>query len=145
MNLRDRIKQNEGYSRTPYKDTKVLWTIYYGHLIKPGEVFNGTDEEAEKTLDIDISNAREGLQNIFPDYEAFSQNRQDALVELLFNMGEWKIAHLFPRFVHNCNIQHWDDACAELKFADGKSILSKWYNDVHSKRAELILELLREG
>lgn len=142
---KEQLKQDEGLRLFKYQDTKGLWTIYYGHLIKAGETFNNTRHEAEKYLDDDIAIATNDAKDIFPEFESFTANRQDAIIMLLFNMGKTKIVRQFPRMVHNMNIQHWDAAANELKYADGKAILSKWYQDVKERRAEGILELLREG
>ena len=37
INLKLRIKSNEGYSNKPYKDQLGFFTIGYGHLIIPDE------------------------------------------------------------------------------------------------------------
>lgn len=142
---KEQLKKDEGLRLRRYKDTKDKWTIYYGHLIKEGEVFINTIEEAEAFLDADIAIAGKDAKDIFPEFKSFTENRQDAIIMLLFSMGKTKIVRLFPRMVHNMNIQHWDDAVDELKYADGKLILSKWYQDVKEKRAEGILLLLRDG
>lgn len=135
----------EGYSPYEYPDTNGFPTIYYGHLIKKGEVFNHTQAEAEIILDKDIAIARSAAKKLFPEIDSFSQARQDALIELVFNMGAGKIGKKFPRFVHNVNIKDWEGAANELKYADGKTVLSKWYNDVHATRADFIIEELEEG
>ena len=142
MGLKDNLKQSEGFSLHPYKDTLGFWTVYYGHKINPGETFNYTREEAEIILDKDIEIAHAGAREVFPEMDAFSPVRQDTLVELTFNLGYHKIQHGFPRFVHCCNIQHWHDAANELQFADGKSIPSLWYKQVGHTRADRILEQL---
>lgn len=142
---KEQLKKDEGLRLRRYQDTKGLWTIYYGHLIKAGEIFLNTIEQAEEFLDADIAIAEKDAKDIFPEFKSFAESRQDAIIMLLFNMGKTKIVRLFPRMVHCMNIQHWDDAADELKYADGKSVLSKWYGDVKSGRAEGILNLLREG
>jgi GH24 family phage-related lysozyme (muramidase) len=143
--LKDRLKDEEGFRLYQYKDTKGFWTIYWGHKINPGETFNHTMEEAEDVLDKDIAIAVKATENLFPNFVSFTQARQDALTELVFNMGAGKIAKSFPRFVHNINIGSWDGAAAELKYADGKSVLSNWYKQVHPQRADVIINELIEG
>lgn len=142
---KEQLKKDEGFRLRRYLDSKGYPTIYWGHLIKAGEVFINTIEEAETILDADIAIAGKDAKNIFPEFKSFIENRQDAIIMLLFNMGKTKIVRLFPRMVHCMNIQHWDSAADELKYADGKSVLSKWYQDVHAGRADRILGLLRDG
>lgn len=139
------LKKDEGLRLRRYQDTKGLWSIYFGHLIKNGEIFQNTIEQAERILDADIAIAEKDAKNIFSKFGEFSENRQDAIIMLLFNMGKTKIVRLFPRMVRCINIQHWDDAADELKYADGELILSKWYQDVKEHRAERILDLIKEG
>jgi GH24 family phage-related lysozyme (muramidase) len=143
--IKDRIKQMEGYNPYEYKDTNGFLTIYYGHKIQKGEIFNHTQAQAEMILDIDIKIAHAEAKHLFPDINTFTQARQDALTELIFNMGEGKISRLFPRFVRNVNIKDWKFAVMELKYADGKSILSLWYQQVHPTRADYILKELEVG
>jgi GH24 family phage-related lysozyme (muramidase) len=136
------LKFDEGFSVTEYSDTKGFQTIYYGHKINKGEVFNHTKAEGEKILDQDIAIAEKAALSLFPEFKTFEPNRQDALIMLIFNMGAGKIAQKFPRFVHNVNIGDFEGAVNELHYADGKKELSKWFNDVHATRAYEIMGLL---
>ena len=139
------LKKDEGFSLVEYPDTKKNPTIYWGHEIKKGEIFNNTLEEAERILDEDIADAEKEALTLFPEFETFTPNRQDALVTLAFNMGLAKIYYHFPRFVHNVNIGDFEQAGNELKYADGKSVLSKWYQEIHETRAEEIIGLIVSG
>jgi GH24 family phage-related lysozyme (muramidase) len=141
------LKADEGFSLIEYPDTNGHMTIYYGHKIQKGEVFNHTQAEGEKILDKDIAVAEKAALNLFPEFESFIPNRQDALIMLLFNMGASKIGHTFPTFVHNVNIGDWEGAGKELHYADGKTekTLSKWFNDVHATRAWEIISMIVNG
>lgn len=142
MTLKETIKKAEGYSPTIYMDSVLKPTIYYGHLIRQGEVYHGTKEDAERYLDQDIAIAQQGCINLFPTFHEFTTARQDALTELVFNLGASKIRRKFPRFLNAINIGDWDSAYNELKYADGKSELSLWYRQVKARRADRILESL---
>lgn len=142
MNLKEQIKKHEGLRLNVYKDTLGIPTIYYGHRVRHGEVYLGTIEDAEKYLDIDIAVAQQGCMGLFPDFHEMSEGRQDVLTELVYNMGATKIRQGFPRFVHNVNRGAWEDAANELKFADGRSKLSRWYTQVKERRAEDVLARL---
>ena len=139
MTLEDRIKAHEGLRLKVYKDTLLIPTIYYGHRVRQGEVYLNTIEDAEKYLDIDIAVAQQGCMSLFPAFHEMTTQRQDVLTELVYNMGANKIRQGFPRFVHNVNRGAWEDAANELKFADGKEKLSRWYQQVKEKRAEDML------
>ncbi len=135
MTLEERLILHEGLRLKKYKDSLGNWTIYVGHLCKPGEKYLGTKEDALRYLDIDLAIARQDIKDIFPDYREFSQTRQECLVELLFNMGKSRFLG-FKKMIHAINIGHWEEAAAELKD-------SKWYReDVGRERSELLISML---
>ena len=143
----ERIAEHEGLRLTKYQDEDGNWTIYVGHLCKKDEIYLGTKEDAMKYLAQDLKIAERDAGSLFPDYKNMSQNRQEALVELCFNMGRTRIAHKFPQFVHNVNTKQWESAGDELQYANGRTklSLSGWYKQVKEHRAEDILERIREG
>ena len=83
------ITEEEGKRNKAYKDTKGLWTIGVGHLIRPGEehLITATlsDEEVEELLRSDLkwcSEAVEGAVKV-----PLAQAQFDALYGLCFNIG----------------------------------------------------------
>jgi lysozyme len=83
------IAEEEGKRNKAYKDTKGLWTIGVGHLIKPDEqhliTATLTDEEVEELLRSDLkwcSEAVEGAVKV-----PLQQAQFDALYSLCFNIG----------------------------------------------------------
>jgi lysozyme len=83
------ITEEEGKRNKAYKDTKGLWTIGVGHLIKPDEqhliTATLTDEEVEELLRSDLkwcSEAVEGAVKV-----PLAQAQFDALYSLCFNIG----------------------------------------------------------
>jgi GH24 family phage-related lysozyme (muramidase) len=139
------LKVREGFSLKVYKDTRGYDTIYYGHKVVPGEAYLFTQADADAYLEKDILIAEKAAVSIFPEFKSFSLSRQAALVMLIFNMGADKIRRGFPRFVHDCNIGDWDGAGNELKYSDGKSVLSDWWKEVHPDRANEIINMLIQG
>ena len=84
------LKHEEGVRNKAYKDTKGLWTIGVGHLIKHNETHlinkTLTDEEVDELLRSDLrwcSEAVEGAIRV-----PLSQEQFDALYSLCFNIGE---------------------------------------------------------
>jgi len=83
------IIEEEGKRNKAYKDTKGLWTIGVGHLIKPDEqhliTATLTDDEVEELLRSDLkwcSEAVEGAVKV-----PLQQAQFDALYSLCFNIG----------------------------------------------------------
>ena len=83
------VIEEEGKRNKAYKDSKGLWTIGVGHLIKPDEqhliTATLTDEEVEELLRSDLkwcSEAVEGAVKV-----PLAQAQFDALYSLCFNIG----------------------------------------------------------
>lgn len=90
--LRD-IKASEGCKLTAYKDTREFWTIGYGHLLLVGRDWEGytcTQEMADVWLEQDIGGATQGAKNLPEWLDTDTLCRQNALIELVFNMGAYK-------------------------------------------------------
>jgi lysozyme len=73
-----------------YKDSKGLWTIGVGHLIKPDEQHllsaTLTDEQVEELLQSDLRWCQDAVDNHVK--VPLTQNQYDALYSLCFNIGE---------------------------------------------------------
>lgn len=81
------IKSEEQCRLTPYRDEGGLWTIGWGHLIKPGEHFTEiTQEEADNLLLNDLQDAENCVNTCVK--VPIDQNQFDALVSHVFNIGE---------------------------------------------------------
>ena len=80
------IVRREGVRNKAYKDSKSLWTIGIGHLIKLKEkvllVKTLTDEEIEQLFRDDVK----PIEEILAKFE-LHQNQYDALVSFMFNIG----------------------------------------------------------
>jgi len=143
MLLRDRIKQHEGLGLKAYKDTKGVWTIGYGHTgaeVKEGLVW--TLEQAEDQLTKDIKLARFCVAARFDWAAGLTQDRQDALVELCFNMGIGRLGPpptrllSFTRMLAAMQRGDFETAAKEL-------LASKYERDVGANRANAIAGLIR--
>ena len=97
----------------PYNDGYGYMTIYWGHLIKEGEVFNGTREEADETLRRDLLKAERAVikQIKVPlsegqfsalvsfTFNAGSGNLQRSTLRQKLNRGEYNCSPLFMRYI----------------------------------------------
>jgi lysozyme len=84
------IEKEEGSRNKAYKDSKGLWTIGVGHLIKPDEqhllTTTLTDEQVEELLQSDLRWCQDAVDNNVK--VPLTQNQYDALYSLCFNIGE---------------------------------------------------------
>lgn len=143
MALRDRIKDHEGLRLKAYQDTKGVWTIGYGHTgqeVKEGLVW--ALQMAEDTLTADIKLATFCCSARFNWFDGLDQDRQDALVELCFNMGIGRLgppAHGLLSFTHmlaSMQAGNFEEAADQL-------LASKWDEDVGADRANAVADLIR--
>jgi lysozyme len=84
------ITKEEGYRNRAYKDSKGLWTIGVGHLIKADEqhllTATLTDQQVEDLLKSDLKWCSEAVENSVK--VPLTQPQFDALYSLCFNIGE---------------------------------------------------------
>jgi len=85
----DFITKEEGKRNRAYKDTKGLWTIGVGHLIRPGEEHlihaTLTDQEVKDLLKRDLEWCSEAVESSVR--VPLEQHQFDALYSLCFNIG----------------------------------------------------------
>jgi len=86
----DFITKEEGARNKAYKDTKGLWTIGVGHLIKADEqhliTATLTDEQVEELLRSDLKWCSQAVESSVK--VPLTQGQYDALYSLCFNIGE---------------------------------------------------------
>jgi lysozyme len=84
------ITKEEGVRYSAYQDSKGLWTIGVGHLIKSNEphLMNATltQEEVDKLLESDLKWCDEAVASSVR--VPLTQPQYDALYSLCFNIGE---------------------------------------------------------
>jgi lysozyme len=81
----DLLKAFEAFSLDIYPDQFGRPTIYWGHLVRPGDRFNHTREEGDTVLLSDLGWA-EACINAYVQID-IAQREFDALVVLCFNIG----------------------------------------------------------
>jgi lysozyme len=79
------LKAYEALRLSFYRDDAGILTIYYGHVVRPGEQFDHSVEQAELVLAQDLD-APEACVNAWCNV-ALTQGQFDALVLFAFNVG----------------------------------------------------------
>ena len=88
-NLSNLIKKHEGSKINSrgkhilYKCSANKWTCGYGRNVED----NGfSEDEAELMLKNDIERASKDAKTLFPDFDRYTINRQNALINMIFNL-----------------------------------------------------------
>lgn len=145
--LKEMLTRHEGYRKTPYNDIKGIKTIGIGHDIVsnplPSDMAdylkdNGqiTDDMVERLLEQDVEIAQIGCRKLYPKFNDFSENRQNALADFLFNVG-LGTARSFQQTNLCINLGNWKGA--------GDHLMDSQYAKQVHKRAFEIADLLRNG
>ena len=138
----ERLKLHEGkvISRNglhiPYRDSVGALTIGYGALIDPDHGGGLYEEEAEFLLRNRLLKALDETSNAFSFFEDLSQNRQDVLVEMVFNMGLRRVKG-FKKMLQALSEQDYPRAADEM-------LDSRWARQVKG-RANTLAELMQQG
>ena len=147
MNLRDMLKKHEGYSSSPYKCPAGKMTIGWGHNIEANivprdiEIYLGTykmitPDMAERLLDIDIKLANAACRRIFINFDTFTDARQTALLDFVFNVGEGTVRK-FKKTIAAIKSGDWNKAANEMQD-------SAWFVQVKGRAFE-ICQMIKEG
>ena len=81
----DLIKKYEGCRITAYVDSAGVWTIGYGHTKNVKEGDKITQDQADKSLIGDLTEAENCINAVCR--KELTQNQFDALVSFVFNVG----------------------------------------------------------
>jgi lysozyme len=142
------VARAEGYSEVIYPDSKGIATIGIGHNVEArplsGEFlayFNQygrlSKELVYKLLDIDLAGAISDARKLFPRIDSFTESRQVALYDLVYNMGYTKLNVQFQPTIAHVNAGEWEQVASHLE-------KTAWYGQV-GKRGPRVVALLRFG
>ncbi|MDD4308542.1 MAG: glycoside hydrolase family protein [Thermoplasmata archaeon] len=145
--LKEMLRQHEGLRLKRYRCTAGHWTIGYGwnldaHAL-PGEMASYervnqriTKEMAEELLEISANAAIRDAQEIYPALNTYSEARQCALADFVFNVGAGT-ALKFKNTNKAIYEGRWNDAARGFEN-------SLWFKQVGG-RAVKIVQMIREG
>jgi lysozyme len=129
--LINQLKEDEGFSATPYKCTAGHLTIGYGANLDAGI----TEEEAECMLCVRTNIINCSLEKAFPDwYNDLDRNKQNAIINMVYNLGLQEFCKL-KKMIHCLEIKDYTSATMEM-------LQSKWAKQV-GKRADRLAKIMK--
>ena len=137
--IKQRIKEHEGYRDTVYSDSLGFATIGYGHLVLPTDNFvegvTYDKETLEEVFDNDfkiaVDSARDLLRDIEHNYIIFG-----VLVEMCFQLGKPKVSKFNKMFIA-LKEKNLDKASDEM-------INSRWHKQT-PKRCESLANIMKNA
>ena len=124
--LRQMLERHEGLRLKPYRCSAGKMTIGYGRNLDDVGI---SEEEASYLLNNDIKRAEGDLISIFPYFGGFSKSRQDALLDMMFNLGKTRFLG-FKKMIAAIKSDDWKEA--KIQAMD-----SKWAAQVGYRAKEV--------
>jgi len=147
--LKALLRVDEGERLKPYRDTQGHTTICDGFNLDAHPLSDEmasclrltgqlTHDMCETLLDITARAAIKDCEEIFPHYAKWTLNRQAAVADFTFNVGERTVEHGFTSFFRALNAEDWQRAADEIKYVNGltKAQLSPYWIELHGDRPD---------
>ncbi len=131
--LRALLIKHEGLRLKPYLDTVGKTTIGIGRNLDDKGISN---DEANYLFMNDVDEATFQAMKVLPDFVSFSENRRNALVDMVFNMGINRFLG-FKKMIAAIKSGDWTAAANEMRN-------SAWAAQLPARVAELA-ELVEKG
>ena len=135
--VKQRVKEHEGFRDTVYSDSLGFATIGYGHLVLPTDNFvEGVaypKEELEAVFDNDFQIALTSAEELLEEIEV-PETVLGVIVEMCFQLGKPRVMK-FKKMWAAIEQQDWNTAANEM-------IDSAWHKQTTS-RCESLAELVR--
>lgn len=128
---------HEGEELSAYQDSLGFWTIGIGHLIDKRKGGAIPQRISRELFEDDVNVAHVKARIAFPWFDHLDPVRQDAIVNLTFNLG---IEGLKKFRLMNGHIEYgnWEGAAYEL-------YNSLWAKQVQKKRVDDLMRALEKG
>ena len=114
--LKDRIKEHEGFRNTIYKDSLGFATIGYGHLVKKDDPFVEGHTYSQKLLndyfELDFTNAVVGAERLLGN-QAMNYKAKCVIIEMVFQLGMTGVSK-FKNTLKAVKEEDWDTAADEM-------------------------------
>lgn len=127
--LLEAMVEEEGVRYDVYRDVAGYPTVGVGHLVLPQDNLRIGDtishERAMEFLEQDLKKAEWGVRRLVGDMPV-NQNEFDALVDLVFNVGEGNVSQLqSPRLNAAIEQRDYDAIADELEYTTAKNRVAK--------------------
>lgn len=126
--------KHEGYRTMPYEDTSGNLTIGVGRNL---DSIGLSDDEVVYMLDNDIARCDRELLDNFSWYSSLNRCRQDAMINLCFNLGITRLKKFKKALA---SMSQADYRTAAYEFLD-----SKWATQVGKSRSTDVTFMIRYG
>ena len=131
-NLKNSIKEHEGYRLEPYFCTENHLTGGYGHKILDGEAVPKTKEGWEELFDKDFDKALNGAKSLVSE-EELDPTAFAVVVEMVYQMGTFGVSK-FKNMIKALGHKNYKDAGWEM-------MDSKWARQTPRRAEELSLRM----
>ena len=135
--VKQRIKEHEGFRDTMYSDSLGFATIGYGHLVLPTDNFvEGVaypKEDLEKVFELDFNEALQSANDLLEEIEA-PEIIKGVICEMCFQLGKPRVMK-FKKMWEGLEAGDYNKAADEM-------IDSAWHKQTTS-RCESLAELVR--
>ena len=141
-----RIKAEEACKLLPDQDSRGVWTIGWGHnleahmnavalkqFLASGKAI--TPDQANLMLTSDINDAMDAVEALVANFQALSDNRQEALVDMCFNLGAHGLAG-FHKMIADIEAGDFTLAAAELLNSKAAHELPGRYTQLYTMMKE---------
>jgi lysozyme len=139
--LKEMLRRHEGLRLKPYicpagkKTIGVGWNLEAHKL--PDDIASClrmtgsiTELQAERLLNISITQATDDCRAIYPGFDGFTEPRRFALIDFVFNVGAGT-ALKFKKMLAAMEVRDWDKAADEM-------YNSAWFSQVGDRGAEIV-------
>ncbi len=124
---------DEGRRQRVYKDQFGNQTVGIGRNI---DAVAFSDDEITLMFNNDCKRADVICRSLFPHFDALTDNRKAALLNLAFNLGPGLQA--FHKMIAAVNAGDFDEAAAQMKD-------SAWFHQVQASRSERLIGMVKNG
>ena len=114
--LKDRIKEHEGFRNVVYKDSLGFATIGYGHLVKKDDPFVEGHTYSQKLLndyfELDFTNAVIGAEHLLGNHD-MNFKAKCVIIQMVFQLGMTGVSK-FKNTLKAIKEEDWDTAADEM-------------------------------
>ena len=137
--LKERIKEHEGFRNTVYSDSLGFATIGYGHLVLPSDDFvegvEYSEEELNNVFEVDFNTAEKDATQLIEEHEVkLNHNARCGIIEMCFQLGKPRVK-LFKKMWAALQIKDFGEASFQM-------MDSRWAKQTPS-RAESLAKIMR--